>query len=216
MRKLALVLVGSATAALLLATQIAFAHSRPIRFDPAPGAVLTTAPAQVSGWFTSDLRKDPNWNFLKVTDAQGASVTTGDVQVSTDRRQMTVALKSGLAAGLYTVTWRSWDDADGEIFGDCYNFFVGQAAADAAVSNQTRLDAGSSCQRLEIDGSKATPTAAEVATTVATANTDTGDSGGDSGGGGSNGVSAWFILAGIAVGMVLGFGGSRVIGSGKA
>ncbi len=213
MRKLFVVFaVGLAT--MFLATQAAFAHSRPIRFDPAPGAVLQSAPAQVTGYFTNELRKDPNWNFLQVKDAQGGSVVNGDITLSTDRRQMSVPLKSGLAGGQYTVTWRSWDDADGEIFGDCYTFFVGQAAADAAVTAKSRLDGGGDCQRIEIDGGKGTPTAAAVATTMAGANIDTGGAATDSGGG-SNGVSAWFILAGIAVGMVLGFGGARVIKTGK-
>ena len=45
-----------------------------VRFEPAPGAVLQAAPASVTGYFTSDIRRDPNWSFIQVTDAQGQRV----------------------------------------------------------------------------------------------------------------------------------------------
>jgi len=143
------------------ATQV-FAHSRPLRFDPAPGAVLQAAPTQVQGWFTGDIRRDPNWSFIQVTDAQGQRVDTGETALSTDRLQMTAALKPGLPPGAYLVTWRTWDDADAEIFGDCYVFYVGQAAADAGVQAKARLDGGSRCQRLEISAKDGTPTPNQV------------------------------------------------------
>ena len=57
------------------------AHSRPIRFEPSPGQVLTAAPATVSGWFTGELRRDPNWTFLHVTDTQGNRVDAGETQI---------------------------------------------------------------------------------------------------------------------------------------
>ncbi|HEY7270696.1 MAG TPA: copper resistance CopC family protein, partial [Dehalococcoidia bacterium] len=155
-------LVLGALVALQLTFGIVEAHSRPVRFDPAPGAVLQSAPAQVSGWFTSDIKRDPNWSFIHVTDQQGNRVDAGDAQLSTDRRQMTVALKPGLAPGRYLVTWRTYDDSDGAIFGDCYTLFVGQAAADAAVSSQYRLDAGTDCQRIDVESNAGTPTASQV------------------------------------------------------
>ncbi|HEY7466239.1 MAG TPA: hypothetical protein VIB47_06060, partial [Dehalococcoidia bacterium] len=60
----------AAVGALAVATVVS-AHSRPIRFEPSPGQVLAQPPSQVSGWFTAELRRDPNWTFLHVTDAQG-------------------------------------------------------------------------------------------------------------------------------------------------
>src|SRR3954469_3349256 len=86
----------------IAATQV-FAHSRPLRFDPAPGAVLQAAPASITGYFTSDIRRDPNWSFIHVEDAQGQRVDTGDSALSTDRLQMTATLKPGLAPGAYLV-----------------------------------------------------------------------------------------------------------------
>src|SRR6478672_11917876 len=100
-----LVLMASGVAA----TQV-FAHSRPLRFDPAPGAVLQAAPASITGWFGSDIRRDPNWSFLQVTDAQGQRVDMGETALSSDRLQMKATLKSGLGPGAYMVSWRTWDD----------------------------------------------------------------------------------------------------------
>jgi methionine-rich copper-binding protein CopC len=196
----------SVIAVIALATN-AFAHSRPIRFDPAPGAVLSTAPAKVEAWFTSDMRRDPNWTYIRVTDAQGTRVDSGETTLSTDRRQLSVALKSGLGSGRYVVTWRNWDDSDGEIFGDCYTFFVGQAAADAAVNDKFRLDAGSSCERLELGTEKGTPTPDQVK--AAGVETDTGAAG-DSGG---SGIPAWALVLGVVGGVVAGSVGARFIGS---
>ncbi len=78
-------------------------------------------------------------------------------------------LKSGLGDGMYTVEWRTFDDADGAVFGDCYTFFVGQAAADAAVQNQTLLFGGDKCGTIDLETGGATPTADMVATATAPA-----------------------------------------------
>ncbi len=87
--------VAAALAAALVGVGVlvvgASAHSKPIRFDPAPGAILTSAPTEVNGWFSDDIRLDPNWSYLHVTDSQGNRVDTGDTKLSTDRRQETVA-----------------------------------------------------------------------------------------------------------------------------
>jgi methionine-rich copper-binding protein CopC len=187
-----------------------YAHSRPLRFDPAPGAILPAAPASVTGYFSSDIRRDPNWSFIQVTDDQGQRVDTGETQLSSDRLQMTATLKPGLAPGAYLVTWRTWDDGDGEIFGDCYVFFVGQSAADAAVTAKMRLDGGSRCQRLELAAKDGTPTPQRVAA-VATqiAGGSAGEHSHDDGGPGK-------LIIGLAVGLIggaaLGIVGGRLVG----
>ena len=201
-----LVLVASGVAA----TQV-FAHSRPLRFDPAPGAVLQAAPASVTGYFSSDIRRDPNWSFIQVTDAQGQRVDTGETALSTDRLQMTATLKSGLGPGTYLVSWRTWDDGDGEIFGDCYVFFVGQAAADAAVTSKTRLDGGSKCPRIEVAAKNGTPTPSQVSallTPTAGAEDDHAHSDSDSG------TSKLIIglVIGVIGGTALGLLGGRLVG----
>jgi methionine-rich copper-binding protein CopC len=207
--------IGLAAAVIVLlaigaaGVQLVSAHSRPIRFDPPAGAVLNTAPERISGWFTSELRNDPNWNYLQVKNESGARVDNGQLSLSPDRHQMSVGLNAGLGPGRYIVQWRTFDDADGEIFGDCYVFYVGQEAADKAIADKFRLDAGSSCQRIEFNARNGTPTANATLTpgTTDTLPDDDHDEGGDDG----SGVPFWAVIAGAGVGMALGLVGGRLL-----
>ncbi len=122
------------------------AHSRPVRFDPSPGAVLDAVPAGVTGWFTSDIRRAEG-SFIEVLDRDGANVAMGDIELSGDRRQMSVALQPDLGEGRYVVHWSTLDDADGEEFSDCFVFFVGQDAADEALQHGESLDAAAECPK---------------------------------------------------------------------
>jgi len=201
-----LVLVASGVAA----TQV-FAHSRPLRFDPAPGAVLQAAPASVTGYFSSDIRRDPNWSFIQVTDAQGQRVDSGETALSTDRLQMTATLKSGLGPGTYLVSWRTWDDGDAEIFGDCYVFFVGQAAADAAVASKTRLDGGSKCPRIEVAAKNGTPTPSQVSALLTPTAGAEDDHAHDDGGSGTSKLIIGLVI-GVIGGAALGLLGGRLVG----
>jgi methionine-rich copper-binding protein CopC len=203
--RLGLVLVAAGVLSLAADSRLAAAHSRPIRFDPAPGNVLSAAPSQVTGWFTAALRNDPNWSFLRVTDAQGNRVDTGSITLSSDRRTMSIQLRPGLGEGRYLVTWRGYDDDDGAIFGDCYTFFVGQAAADAAVADKSRLDGGSGCERAEIEARAGTPTPG-TSLVPSTEHTE-GESGDDEG----NDVPLWSLIAGIGVGAALGMVAGRFL-----
>jgi copper transport protein len=204
----ALFLALAILALIATSTQLASAHSRPIRFDPAPGAVLNTAPGQVTGWFTSDLRRDPNWSFLRVTGPDGQRVDSGETALASDRRQMTATLRPGLGPGRYIVTWRTWDDADGEIFGDCFTFFVGQAAADAALSENLRLDGGSACERIEAGTERGTPVPGQ--TPSPDAEGEPGDGTEDRSDGG---LPAWSLILGVAGGLAVGLVGGRLIGA---
>lgn len=207
--------LGGVTIALLtglVLTQVVQAHSRPLRFDPAPGSVLAAAPASVTGWFNADLRRDPNWNYIQITDEQKNRVDTGDYVLSADRRQMTVALRPGLPAGRYLVTWRTWDDADGRIFGDCFTFFVGQAAADAAITANYRLDGGADCQRIDVQASEGTPVPGVTVTPAPEGPTGgsippSGDEQPDAATS-SDGVAPWLLAVTGGLGLVIGAAGA--------
>jgi methionine-rich copper-binding protein CopC len=205
-----------AAMSVLVTASIALAHSRPVRFDPPEGAVLTTSPAQVTGWFTSDIRRDPNWSFLHVTDSNGNRVDTGPVALSSDRRQMGVDLMPNLPAGTYKVTWRTFDDLDGAIFGDCYNFFIGQAAADDAAKNQLRLDSGGKCERIDIEAKNGTPVPGitpEAAASQQEEAAPTEEVGATSVS--SRGVATWVAAVVGVVGLVGGLGIGRFVLSGR-
>jgi hypothetical protein len=147
---------------------------------------------------------------LHVTDQQGNRIDTGETVVSANRRQMTVNLRPDLPAGRYIVTWRTFDDADGEIFGDCYTFFVGQAAADAAITDNFRLDAGSSCERIEVSARDGTPIPGQ--TPPASGEQSGGDEHTEAGDDSGNGVPAWVLMLGVAGGVAVGLVGGRFIG----
>jgi methionine-rich copper-binding protein CopC len=226
-RSLVLATIAALTVLAAVAS-IAFAHSRPIRFDPAPGAVLGAAPSQVDGWFTGDIRRDPNWSFIRVEDSGGAVVSTGEPVLSDDRRQITTALQSGLAPGIYKVTWRTWDDLDGAILGDCYYFYVGQAAAEAAYEAKTRLDVGRDCDRIDVEAEEGTPVpgataiateehgtpapAATPAPSASPAPTSTAEPPPSTDSGEDGGLSAWLLAVGIVAGLGVGAVGGRLIG----
>lgn len=206
-KKICIAAGGAALVAAFLATHVALAHSRPIRFDPPPGAVLNAPPAQVTGWFTQPLRRDPNWNYLQVADGQGNRVDTGEPALSPDRKQMSVALRSGLGPGRYLVSWRTWDDGDGAIFGDCFAFFVGQAAADASVGSNARLDGGAGCQRIDVSGREGTPAPGQTPT--APPEDDEHEAVGASGD--DSDVPVWALIGGVAAGIVAGGVGGRML-----
>ena len=208
---------GLALLSAVLLAGVALGHSRPIRFDPAPGAVLSAAPSQVTGWFTQPLRRDATWNFIQVTNEQGSRIDTGDIVLSADRKQMSVNLSPNLPLGRYLVTWRSWDDNDGAIFGDCYAFFVGQAAADAAIAANARLDGGGMCQRIDVSAREGTPVAGGTPQATATTGGHE-DAGGEVAQQGQtdasndDGVPVWTVILGAAGGLVIGGIGGRLIG----
>jgi len=214
-KKLMLLSAALAVVVTVAVAGVVSAHSRPIRFEPSPGQVLTAAPASVTGWFTGELRRDPNWNFLQVTDAQGARVDTGETQISSDRRQLTASLKAGLGPGKYQVTWRSFDDEDEAIFGDCYVFYVGQAAADQGFKDFQRIDVGGTreCARIDFEAANGTPTpdftpASAPAGGDDEASADAGAANTDSGG-----VPVWTLAAAAILGLAAGAVGMKFVGA---
>jgi copper resistance protein C len=93
-------LIGS----LAMATaQLAFAHAYPTHEVPGAGATVSPSPQEVAIDFDDGL--EPAFSSIKVTDAQGKSVTKGKAVVdSKNAKHMSVPLKV-LASGIYTVAW---------------------------------------------------------------------------------------------------------------
>lgn len=215
MRKLILLsLLGAVTA--FASVTLVSAHNRPVFFDPAPSAVLDEAPTEVTAWFAGPVRRDPNWTFLQVVDADRNRVDTGEVEISEDRRQMKIALQADLPPGAYMVTWRNWDDDDGFILGDCYRFYVGQEAADAAIADGTRLFGGEGCEAINVSGRDGTPTPAQLTPTPAPdPDSPAGATGGQQPGGedddDSDGIPAWTLAIAAIGGLVVGGVGVKLL-----
>lgn len=144
--------------ALVVAVMIvspAFGHAAPERFNPAPGAVLETAPVRIDGFYTQDIRREQGASFIHVFDEHGQRVDAGDVVINDDdRRHMYVGLESDLPEGRYLVAWQTLSDEDDELDGSCFLFFVGQDAADLAHEDRVRIDDPGSCP-IDLDGATA-------------------------------------------------------------
>ena len=154
-------------AALLALATVATAggHASPERFNPGPGAVLDAAPARVDGWFTQDIRRQEDESFLRVyrVEADGALGQRVDTDTTIidddDRRHMFVELTPNTGPGEYAVAWQTLSDEDDEHDGNCYRFFVGQEAADAAHEARSRIDVAGACPTATVSAPPA-PTAA--------------------------------------------------------
>ena len=80
----------------------AHAHASLSRANPSEGSVVTTPPHEVTLTFTDTL--EAAFSKLTVTDASGAEVSEGKVQVNDNT--MRVDLKP-LNAGIFKVNWRA-------------------------------------------------------------------------------------------------------------
>ena len=141
----------------LVAITAAFGHSEPVRFNPAPGQVLATAPQRVDGWFSQEMRRSSDETSLEVHPVMengmlGDPVSGDTIIDDSDRHHMSAELTGDLMPGQYVVSWSALSDEDEHADSGCYRFFIGQDAADAAVQAGARLDAAEECATLGGDG----------------------------------------------------------------
>ena len=121
------------TAALLLgailalaAPDVAFAHARLSSANPAPNAILTTAPTTITITFTESL--DQSGSDIIVYNQEGKQVSIGKGKVDTsDAKKMTVQMH-GVDSEGYSVVWRSKSLVDGDPFTGAYGFTVSKDA----------------------------------------------------------------------------------------
>lgn len=86
---------------------IASAHAELASSDPAAGSKLTAAPAKVTLVFDEEVSEKPTESFFTVKDASGAEVGRGTLDnTDIDHKTLSGALNSGLANGIYTVSWQ--------------------------------------------------------------------------------------------------------------
>ncbi|SEG45461.1 copper transport protein [Actinacidiphila yanglinensis] len=126
-RRAAALLVGlGALVGLLLGTAVpASAHAALIRTDPADGSVVATAPQRVVLTFSEGVLLSDD--SLRVLDPHGTNVAAGvagHAQGKDSGATSTVALKSGLGNGTYTVAWRAISQDSHPVAG-AFTFSVG-------------------------------------------------------------------------------------------
>lgn len=133
MTRPAMLILLSLLALTWLTTGSVLAHAEFDSATPAPDSTVTTPPSEVVIVFTEEL--EPTGNQIRVTDASGVVVDQGDTEVNTgdpQRATIRVSLTSGLANGVYTVTWTN-AGADGHSEEGSYSFTVGAAPTTTAA-----------------------------------------------------------------------------------
>lgn len=106
---------------------IASAHAKLVSSDPAAGAKLDKAPAKVTLVFNEEISDKATESFFTVSDASGAEVGKGQLDnTDLDHKTMSGALKSGLADGIYTVTWQTITSDDNGKSEGSFKFGVNQ------------------------------------------------------------------------------------------
>lgn len=114
--------------ALLLARDV-FAHAGYVRSSPGEKAIVAEAPGRVEIWFSQELfrRQDENW--IRVIGPGGAAVHSGEAQIDDDdRAHMWVDLQGDLPPGEFRVTWHSLSAEDGDTDEGAFAFTVDPSA----------------------------------------------------------------------------------------
>lgn len=127
------------SAGVLAGTPAAWAHATIVSTSPADGAILAHAPARVSARF--DEAVGVSADSLQVFAPNGSRVDTGGTTHGTAPQEITVALKTGLSRGTYTVGWHVVS-ADSHPVHGAFTFSVG-APSSTAVNPATLGPPGS-------------------------------------------------------------------------
>lgn len=119
-------------AALFTAAGPASAHAALTASDPKDGAVVATAPAQVTLSFSEGVAM--NGDSIRVLDPQGKRVDTGELRdlCSGNVIRYGTALRPGLPDGTYTVAWQAVS-ADSHPVSGAFTFSIG-APSQTAVT----------------------------------------------------------------------------------
>ncbi|MFD8415518.1 copper resistance protein CopC [Streptomyces sp. NPDC059650] len=125
--RVALVL-AALLATLFTAAAPATAHAALTASDPKDGAVVATAPAQVTLSFSEQVAMGDD--SIRVLDPQGKRVDTGELRdmCSGSTVRYGTALHSGLPDGTYTVAWQAVS-ADSHPISGAFTFSVGAPSA---------------------------------------------------------------------------------------
>jgi methionine-rich copper-binding protein CopC len=116
---------------------VALAHAQFVSSSPKPGETVAKAPAAVLITFSEDLGAGATG---AATDASGATVSTGATIDTTTRTNLSIALKAGLANGVYKVSWHSVSADDGDALDGTFFFGVGVPAPSTSSVPTSTVD----------------------------------------------------------------------------
>ncbi|MER6387822.1 copper resistance protein CopC [Streptomyces sp. NPDC001523] len=120
--------IAALLATLFAAASPATAHAALTASDPKDGAVVATAPAQVTLSFSEQVAMGDD--SIRVMDPQGKRVDTGELRdmCSGSTIRYGTALHSGLPNGTYTVAWQAVS-ADSHPISGAFTFSIGAPSA---------------------------------------------------------------------------------------
>ncbi|MFF4424857.1 copper resistance CopC/CopD family protein [Streptomyces sp. NPDC001549] len=138
--RLALVL-AALLATLFTAASPATAHAALTASDPKDGAVVATAPAQVTLSFSEQVAMGDD--SIRVLDPQGKRVDTGELRdmCSGNTVRYGSALHTGLPDGTYTVAWQAVS-ADSHPISGAFTFSIGAPSATDVTLPTARAGGG--------------------------------------------------------------------------
>ncbi|MER7461728.1 copper resistance protein CopC [Streptomyces sp. NPDC097981] len=138
--RLALVL-AALLATLFTAAGPATAHAALTASDPKDGAVVATAPAQVTLSFSEHVAMGDD--SIRVMDPQGRRVDTGELRdmCSGSTIRYGTALHSGLPDGTYTVAWQAVS-ADSHPVSGAFTFSIGAPSATSVALPTGKVGGG--------------------------------------------------------------------------
>ncbi len=182
-------LLGSGAAVLLAMSivGVTWAHAEPATAKPGDGAVLLRSPGEIVLVMSQEMGRLGGSNDIDVFDASGKEVTTiAAVVDNADRKRLSVAVPSELAAGNYRVKWKTLSSEDGDPADGTISFTIDPTGTPSPGKETLRAD---------LLGGGETPAAG---TGVAISGPDDG--------------VTWVLVVAVGIGMlVLGAGGTFLL-----
>ena len=131
----AIVLIALALGAGVTAAAARFDHA-----TPGPEQVVNTAPARVNIYTVRTTTPNLNGTQAIVLDHNQAEVDLGDTAVDpNDHHHFSVGLKPNLPPGRYIVSFKTMGEADYDLDGGNYAFYIGQRPSPADLAADKSL-----------------------------------------------------------------------------
>jgi putative copper export protein/methionine-rich copper-binding protein CopC len=128
------------TLAVIATPALLFAHAHLLRSTPGANATLSAPPTSLSLWFSE--RPEVKFTTLQLLDSAGAAITLGEVtRLDGGANGLTAKISTTLAAGKYTVVWKTAAE-DGHASNGKFSFVVtGSAATPSTAPPATNVPA---------------------------------------------------------------------------
>ena len=175
----------------LFGPSVASAHAEPQTANPPIDGTVRAAPERLEVWFVQEVFRRAGANALEVHDEAGERVDLDDLVIDDlDRTHLSVGLRSNLAAGVYTVTWRTLSAVDGDAADGTFTFTVDPTAPELSAS----------AAPVDTEPPVVTPSPAASEAPVATATVDATPAATVAGAAeDDSGVPAWVLIAALGI-----------------